>query len=500
MLKLLPLFLCLIAGLAQAHIKPAEGSKLNHLIAGFVAGEQPGISRYRLQVAEGHYTDEKEFARHIIIDKQVATNRTIAELPRFGASYTWRYTYLSSNGKVKSQTRLFHFATDTCDAVDTSRSRLKVISNSLGNSELMVTTDFRTVIYNLEGKPLWFLPRIAKFGERIQPVRDFKPTPYGTFTCLYGFNAIEVDYEGNLIWEAPNDGKVNGDTSEYYHHEMTRLSNGNYMVCGDEIWWAKPDSILYGSKDMPKDIELQARKGRNYRRYVFGTLIEYDSKGNIVWQWKSKEHFPRNEQVPVAIKPNYSGFIHLNSFFFNEKDSVIYMSFRDINRIVKIKYPTSEWLNSYGDKYGNDSLEPQCDLFCGQHCVRKAADGKLYLFDNHPIKGANKLLSYISIYTEPLKDDKQANLTPVWTFPCDIDTNAAGGTSTGGGVYMLPNETLLCTMGSAGRVFVVDRNKQVLWNAVSQQRAGGDKIWRNTAEYRVYPIVNKTDLERFIFH
>jgi hypothetical protein len=500
MFKILPLIFCLATLTAQARVQPAEGRKLNYVMAGFMVDAVPGASKYKLQVAKGSYTDEQQFGKHIIIDTILAANRSITELPSFGTEYTWRISYLSNKKKVTGKTQLYHFATDTCEAIDTNFCKLKVISNKLGKSEMIITTDFRAVIYDLNGKPLWYLPKIKSL-QRVAQIRDLKPTAQGTFTALYGFNAIEVDYNGNLLWKGPSDGKISGDTSEYYHHEFTRLSNGHYMVCGDEIWWAKPDSMPYGQKDMPKDIEEQAKKGQAYRRYVFGTLIEYDTARNIVWSWKSRGHFLNEESVPVANKMTYTGFTHLNSFYMNEKDSVIYMSYRDINRVVKIKYPSGQWLNSYGDKYANDSTEPGCEYFCGQHCIRTTAGGELYLYDNHSIRGNEHLLSYISIFTEPNTTDKTANVTKTWTFPCNIDSNASGGASTGGGVYMLADNSILCTTGAAGRLIIVNRDKQVLWNAVSVQKNGPtDKIWRNSAEYRVYPIVNKEDLARFIFH
>lgn len=464
-----------------------------------MADAMPGTTRYRLQVAKGNYTDEQQFGKHIIIDTLLADNRSTTELPSFGTQYTWRISYLNGKKKISGKTPLYHFATDTAEAIDTGLYRLRVINNTLGNSPMMLATDFKAVIYNLQGKPLWYLPKLTRLTNNPVQIRDFKPTKQGTFTLLYGFNAVEVDYDGNIVWQAPNDGKISGDSTEFYHHEFVRLANGHYMVCGDEIWWAKPDSLHYGSKKMPTDIEAQARKGQNYRRYVFGTLIEYDTAGNIVWYWKSKEHFLSEESIPFANKPLYTGFTHLNSFYVNEKDSTIYLSFRDINRVVKIKYPTGEWLNSYGDKYANDTIPTSCEYFCGQHCVRTNDKGELFLFDNHSKPGGNtRLESFIRIFSEPQTTDKKANLTPLWSVSCNIDSNADGGATTGGGVYELADGALLCTVGAAGRLLIVNRDKKLLWNAVSEQVSG--KAWHNTAEYRVYPIENKAVLEKFIFH
>ncbi|RYE24378.1 MAG: hypothetical protein EOP51_07530, partial [Sphingobacteriales bacterium] len=435
--KILPLIFCLLAISTQAKIMPAEGAKLNYVLSGFMVDEKPGTAQYRLQIARGNYSDNKLFNKNVFIDKKLSSNRTIEELPDFGRQYTWRMSYLNAKGKETMASPLYHFATDSSDAVDTTMHRLRVIGNKLGNSEMMITTDFKAVIYNLQGKPLWYLPQIEKFGPRQVQLRDLKPTKWGTFTCLYGFHAIEIDYNGKIVWEAPDNGQISGDSNEFYHHELTRLDNGHYMVCGDEIWWAKPDSIAYGKRYMPKDIEVQAQKGQSYRRYVFGTLIEYDSVGNIVWYWKSRKHFIENEHVALGNKPRYTGFTHLNSFFFDEKDSIIYMSYRDINRVVKIRYPDGEWLNSYGSKISTDSTDPDCTYFCGQHCVRCLPNGNIYLFDNHTERGhEEKPISYIRIYKQPETDNKKENVTKTWSFACNIDSNASGGASTGGGVYM----------------------------------------------------------------
>ena len=137
-----------------------------------------------------------------------------------------------------------------------------------------------------------------------------------------------------------------------------------------------------------------------------GTIIEYDSSKNIVWSWKSSGYFTDADLfTKKSPKGELVASTHQNSFFFDEKERCIYTSFRDINRVVKIEYPSGRILAQYGENYLHNPAITADGLFYGQHCCRTSAAGDLYLFNNN-FKGRGAPLdasaSAITVIKQPL--------------------------------------------------------------------------------------------------
>ena len=86
-------FLLFIAHLLYAQIMPAEGSKLNYRLIGFKFPPEPHAGNYKIEIATSNCNTEDSFKKHIIETFAVKKNKIIAEVPSFGAQYTWRYNY-----------------------------------------------------------------------------------------------------------------------------------------------------------------------------------------------------------------------------------------------------------------------------------------------------------------------------------------------------------------------------------------------------------------------
>ena len=135
----------------------------------------------------------------------------------------------------------------------------------------------------------------------------------------------------------------------------------------------------------------------------------------------------------------------MNSFYFDEEDSVIYVGFRNISTIAKIEYPTGYIKDIYrgkvperdmrADGRGNgrngreerQTLAPkEEEMFSGQHACR-VENKKVYVFNNNTIRNPN-FVSYAEIYEEP--DTVGKNLKKVYSYPCNIDTLTNPGSPT----------------------------------------------------------------------
>jgi hypothetical protein len=321
-------------------------------------------------------------------------------------------------------------------------------------------------------------------------------------------NAYEVDYNGKIVWQAPNDGKVSGvKNMEGYHHEFTKLANGHYMIAGSELIKKiipnKP-SMYYADGDTTVK---QADDGKYFKLLTSGTLIEYDASGSVVWSWRSSEHFTDVDYFwpKVAIDKPYDGNTYMNAFDFDETHKVIYVSYKNINKIIKIAYPGGEILNSYGEM-GNHILHKS--LFYGQHSCRiNPRTGELYVYNNNhsdfepisqwQIDTMGYVTSHVVKYKQPA--GKGSELTNMWDVGCRMmqERNVPQVTIRGGGLVILDDDCVLVNMGTMNQIMIINKNKQMVFDAVPYVT---DETNRRAAmiPYRCNYMYRK-DFEKFVF-
>jgi hypothetical protein len=479
---------------ASAQFTPAENDTLNYRLAAFTAPQNAKAYQYQFEIAAGIYNNNTFFEQNIVSKYISKKNSTVQTLPALGKPYTWRLVYLSKKGKELGKSDLVHFYTGSIPYTDTARYRLRIKDTATDHQDLFVFCDRMRTLYNMRGEPLWFIPNIPGIIDDNTSVRDLKVTPFNTITFLINDKAFEINYNGKILWTPPNDGKISGDTSEYYHHEFTRLENGNYMIAGNE-------KVKRELKDV-SDTSFIRRNGmieKQGDKYFYtlslGTIIEYDTTKNIVWSWKSSSIFtdadlftkktPRGELVAST---------HQNSFFFDKKRNCIYTSFRDINRIVKIEYPTGKVLAQYGENYQKDPTILADGFFYGQHCCKVSANGDLYLFNNN-FKGRGtqnqESPSAITIIGEPQIANSPAKL--LWEYKCMTDDQQPLMATAGGSVTELEDGCILVCLGSINRVFIVNRKKQIIWDAYTEMKT--NNIWQPIDSYRSSYILKNSLLK-----
>ncbi|MCB0697436.1 MAG: aryl-sulfate sulfotransferase [Chitinophagaceae bacterium] len=487
-----PVYICLILSCilytsAQAQVWPRNRDSLHYRLIGFSVPQHEKATTYTLQVFPYAEDSRTILASTPLLQQDDTGNHIIATVPEFGKSYCWRVLYKKRKHKYIDSTGIFFFTVRSNPYSDTNITKLRILTPaSDAHKDLMVFNDNSRTLYNMQGEALWFLPDIPGISNNNYKIRDLKLTPQNTITFLSAdIYACEIDYNGHMLWQAPDDGKVSGENMEHYHHELTRLGNGHYMMAGNKTMPRKLPE--YVSRHTSSERKIYAGEDGYYIDTEAGTLIEYDSAGNVVWSWVSGEHF--NDSDLFTPLPDGSLFTdtHLNGFFFNEADSVIYASFRDVSRIVKISYPSGKVINSYGSGYSHNPGVHGDSLFYGQHACRINNEGNLYLFNNNYSRRTwvgKKPRSHIVILKEPQGDSTEPQL--LWSFNCDIDSFASGHSTRGGNVYELRNGDILVCMGAPNRYFIVNRNKQVVWNALLELRRTPHRLI--TPAYRMSPL------------
>lgn len=502
----------------NAQILPGEGKMLNYRLIGFSfpPGKYPGS--YKIEIAMGGHTTESSFEQHIIKATDSRNNKIIIEVPYFGAQYTWRVSYANVHSAKTKKSSLHHFSTGIVPVTDTNVNRLRIINPAQKYSDAYVFVDAPGVLYDMNGRPVWYLPNIGARPGNVQ-IRDLKLSPFGTITFIKGSRIYEIDYDGNVLWEKPgaDNGNSKLDTiNNLYHHEFTRLKNGHYMVMGSEQLLCKLPVSKDSSFSIVTDSNIKSGNTKNYSRIPFGTLIEYDEDGNVVWIWHTSKYVMESDLLYNEVHNSITD-LHDNSFFFDEQNKTVYISFKGVSRVIKVKYPEGNVLNTYGViydrnnnfKYQLDIQENRNPLFCGQHACRYSERGYLYLFNN----GCDlNTLSEIVVMQEPADNNRGQNgsmqagggLKKIWEYECrvdDIGQQLAIQPNTGGGnVIELPDQSLFVSMGyQCSKLFIVNINKEIFWSAIFETQDQSLKTWKTVPSYRSSIIINRKEMERLIW-
>jgi len=485
--------LLIITQVLPAQIRPLDGSILNYITIGFIVPEEPRSLDYTFEIASGSFNNPDSFSRHIIKTIQSKSNKIVERVPSFGSQYTWRivYSFKQSNKTISS---LFHFATASVPEVDTNLVRLKITTAAGAYKDAYVFLDDNKTLYDMSGNPVWFLPKLE--GHAVTP-RNMKISRQGTITFVSD-PPYEINYDGEILWKPPAAATVSGDNSEHFHHQFTRLANGHYMVLGEDSAYynSKQPTAAAGNSESRKDAANEGQIAG--KKIQFGNIIEYDESGKVVWYWKSSDYFTKTHpdyMIPPADGTDLD--VHKNSFHFDEKKQYVYISFKNINRILKIKYPEGTVVNDYGGINKQGTTDNNLSLFCGQHSIKQTHDGNIMLFNNNNCHPGS--LPTVEILEEPQTDKDTLKL--LWEYACASPYQSSYGFPAGGNVIELTDRSIfVSTAAPDSKVFIVNRNKEIIWSALPQRWNDAEKKWNPIPEYRASIIQNKEALERLIWH
>ncbi len=497
------LFFVFVSSHLRAQIVPRDNSSLNYRIIGFSFPADNECKSYRIEIASGDYNTEDSFIKNIILSPVSKTNRLIAEVPAFGSKYTWRIIYAHKKNDIQ-KSAFYHFSTNITKQVDTTFRRLNIIQQAGAYKDAYVALDGGGVIYDMKGNPVWYLPDP---GASNYLVGDMKLTPQGTITYIVDQACYEVNYNGQKLWQAPT---YKADTGTgFYHHEFTRLANGHYMVLGTEFVWysrtkTKDSSYMVVIPDTVKHDKYSGAVGSAFidspgakNRGRYGTIIELDKNGKIVWYWKSSKYLLASDYVnywPQDMSKRYEP--HENAFWFDEKNKAIYLSYRNLSRIIKIDYPSGNVLHTYGEIYKRGSIPKENSLFCNQHSVRRSADGNIYFFNNNYCHGSDSDPSIMML--KDAVSEKDTTET-VWEYKCSRDKYTRGFYSGGIGMELPDRSMFICLGSDYAKLMIVSREKKILWSALPETYSNDRKTWEPTGKIYRANIISRKDLERMIW-
>ena len=495
------LALFIMPHLLWAQIFPGENSKLHYRLIGFSFPANTGDIDYRLEVALGNHNAEDSFRKNVFVNYTGNTNKIIAEVPYFGNDYTWRLTSTNKN-VTESKSPFHHFSTSIIPDMDTNNTRVRITKNAGKYKDALVLLDGNRAMYDMKGHPVWYLPTIDGMNNtQLRDVRDMKLSTQGTITFLLNNVGYEINYNGDILWKAPDNGLVSHDKRENYHHEFTRLTNGHYIILGIEYpLWKLPtnaDSNLLLDVNTRYDSVNKAY----YQKLEFGTIIEYDEKGNVLWSWRSSKYFQESD-----LKDNINAIgkfkdMHENSFYFDERSKEFLVSFRNISRILKVRYPDGDVIATYGNIYmPGGTMELGNNLFCNQHGLKRTKRDHILLFNNNC---CNKEETPKIIM---MKERSSGwGLKKEWEYSCvleDFSLKRHLQFRSGGNVIELPDNSIFTSLSTDlySNIFIVTKHKKIRWSAMPEKWNQVETKWEPVFQYRASIITNQTDKEHLIWN
>ena len=489
-------------GLAWGQILPKEGSHLNYRLAGFsFPYQKKSGARCTIEIAVGNYNKEDSFSKNIVKNVDANSAKVIVELPYFGTGYTWR-SVVTETGKSPVKSSFHHFTTDIVPNVDSSVTRVRIIKPAEKYKDACFLLDGSLTMYDMNGKPLWYLPISEELNTNgDMETRDMNLSPEGTITFM-NKQIYEVDYNANILWKGPVAGSGRGGgMRENFHHEFTRLNNGHYMALGFEfVYW---DSRQNNKLVLVSEANIgTGRADTNFKRIRLGTINEYDRDGKEVWSWHSIQYF-NGSDIFYHMMPDGSHNLltHDNAFYFDEKEGAIYISYKNISRVVKIKYPEGNTLNSFGEKYTQGKPEEGNGMFCGQHCCRVDHEGNLFLFNNNECKHGETPSIVVMKQPKTLKD----KISKIWEYVCPLEEADKKDSAnyvfrTGGSVQELPDgEIFSCMSTEYSKLFIVNKSKEVLWSAMPEKWNPAKNTWERIHSFKANMICSRKDLEKLVW-
>lgn len=239
----------------------------------------------------------------------------------------------------------------------------------------------------------------------------------------------------------------NGYTAD--NHDFIALPNGNYVLISyDEQPYAM-DTIVAGGD--PNAI-------------VEGLIIqELDASHNVIFEWKSWDHFHVTDNIYVNLTSANIPFIHANAIDI-DFDGHFLISSRGLDEITKIHRTTGEVIWRWGGSK-NEFTFINDYPFTHQHSIRSLGENRYILFDNGNYSAQYTGGSNISRAVEYLLDTNAMTAEKVWEFihPDSLYCPSISG------VQRLTNGNTLITFGNLqwinkGSIITeVDSNNQIVF-------------------------------------
>lgn len=459
-----------------SEVLPAQGSLLNSKNIYFEENFVAKAVGYELQI----FKDQNAFENNLpLLTQQSKWPAFKVSSMEWGQTYYWRVNALGSkHEKIKSSAIHFFSLINRVNSVHFSDIKIEVLKND-SNKHLggLICIDYAKMICDRTGKTVWVMPEIPGLQGNASQIRDLKLTAKNTLTFLSDNVPLEIDLAGNVLWQLPRPYKFGNDTITF-HHVFTKTKTGHYYVLGNR---KVPRRVIGDLKKGIDDVSqgLTWRRDTAYKQVDIALVFEFDADGKVLWFWDANKYITDED---INFKRNPAGFpillTHANGLTLNEEESIIYVSFRDLNRIIRIDKKSKSVKESYGEKYPSGDAAWYGNWFESQHDPNLTARKSLIILNNNGAR-SRKVSSIMEFAAYP----KSAQENLIWKFDLNFDSLTDGKSPSGGNVIEMPNTNIFVCGGQLNRIFEVTRQKEIVWDAFLYSKSF-DADWQKFPQYR----------------
>jgi len=325
-----------------------------------------------------------------------------------------------------------------------------------------------SVVLDQTGKAIWISDNLNFNDSKI-------------WATQFLLNGNIVGFGPGVGYELNIDSEITFQTDENFeiHHQFYKTKNNSYFFIQAEVQYHPcPDEC---EPEYPDIIPWQGDK-----------FIEIDELGNILWEWSTFDYLSLNEYNPYWVErfmiqwdfggnPDFD-WTHSNSVYFDEDESIVYVSIRNLSRIIAIDYNTKEILWHIGDSNFMEEVFFDYDFeFSHQHSAQITNNKNLLFFDNGRF---NEL--EVSRCVEIEFDDNFNSAELIWehVLPSDMLTLSRGECD------RLNNGNTLISVGRTGNVLEVNNQNEIVWHLNVNNDLGVETtIYRSDRIPNLYPNI-----------
>lgn len=283
-----------------------------------------------------------------------------------------------------------------------------------------------------------FLSNFAPGGSTGNPfllILDHTAKPFFYRAMPNTCDDFKVQPNGLLTYFDSHAGKYLALDSTYTAVDSFACGNG-YTTDAHELRLLPDGHALLMSYD-PEPVDMsQVVTNGDPDAIVTGLIIqELDELKNVVWQWRSWDHFQITDATHTDFtKPNID-CVHGNALELDADNNVL-LSSRHLDEITKIDRETGDIIWRWGGKNNQFTLLGDTLWFSHQHAIRRIANGHYTLYDN-----GNFHTPPFSRAVEYVLDQNAKTATLVWQYRHTPDLY---GGATGYVQRLYNGNTLIC--------------------------------------------------------
>ena len=314
--------------------------------------------------------------------------------------------------------------------------------------------------WKYRGKPAKLLPPNGNIF-----VYEKESAP-GLRVYYYG-DLTELDWDGKKVWQWKGEIPGRQPVTSPFHHDFSRLENGNTLVLG---------------------MDKVKRPNISDKELMDDTFYEVTTEGKVVWELRAVDLYDQfgftDEQKKLIFNQtgvfdsdwahcNALGVLPLNKWYDRGdqrfKPGNLLTSFRDLNVVCIIDRDTKKIVWKLGPNYPDGKI----DQIIGQHDAHMIArglpgEGNILIFDNGGEAGYPRKIRGYSRVVEVNPVNKEI----VWKY----EAVAWGQRTTQQGHFFsnyvgnaqrLSNGNTFIVEGWPGRLFEVTEQKEIVWEWLS---------------------------------